>query len=173
MSAIFAILALLTIAGALGAMNCRRLVHCALSLVAALAGLAGLYLHLGAQFIGFVQILVYVGAVAILIVFALLLTRNAEMARQNEGHSSWALGAGVAVLTLAVLGAAVLGGPARDLPARETGLTVLAIGEELMTTYVLPLEALALLLTAALIGAVVIAQPGRGDKRPDSTPPKP
>src|SRR5207302_395114 len=70
----FAILAVVTLAGAIAAMSLRNLVHCALCLVATFGGLAGLFLQLGAQFVGLAQILVYIGAVAILIVFALLLT---------------------------------------------------------------------------------------------------
>ena len=67
----FAIIAIIVIASGVAAMTMRNLVHCALSLIVTLGGLAGIYLQLGAQFIGFAQILVYVGAVAILIVFAL------------------------------------------------------------------------------------------------------
>ena len=155
----FYILALLTIAGALGAMNFKRLVHCALSLVVCFAGLAGLYLNLNAQFAGLVQILVYVGAVAILIVFAMLLTRNAEDAPQNAESTDWYLGLGVATMVFLILAVAAqssqLGGTEARQPADPT---VKAIGKSLMTTYVLPLEAIALLLTSALIGAVVIAK---------------
>src|SRR5215468_3027001 len=80
----FAIVAILTVAGAVAAMSLRNLVHCALALTVAFSGLAALYLQLDAQFVGFAQILVYVGAVAILIVFAVLLTRGSE----TPGRSS-------------------------------------------------------------------------------------
>src|SRR5215470_11431086 len=98
----FAILAIITIASAIAAMTLRNLVHCALALVGAFAGLAALYLQLDAQFVGFAQILVYVGAVAILIVFAILLTGGGEAPKQGVFSSSWCIGAGVA---LAVFGA--------------------------------------------------------------------
>jgi len=68
MNFIFAIIASVTIAAAVAAMSLRNLVHCALALAVAFAGLAAVYLQLGAQFVGFTQILVYIGAVAILIV---------------------------------------------------------------------------------------------------------
>ena len=68
----FLILGVLTIVGAAAALTLRNLVHCVLALMLAFVGLAGLYLQLDAQFIGFAQILVYIGAVAILIVFAIL-----------------------------------------------------------------------------------------------------
>lgn len=159
MSGSFIILALVTLIGAIGAMNFGRLVYCALSLVAAFVGLAGLYLQLSAQFLGFVQVLVYVGAVAILIVFALLLTQNANSDKQNVGSRSWAAGAGVALGVFLVLGKAIIGSSFSGRAAIDSAPpTVKNIGHELMTTYVIPLEAMALLLTAALIGAVVIAQ---------------
>src|ERR1043166_5183188 len=79
----FALIALLTIASAVAAMSLRNLVHCVLALTVTFAGLAAFYLQLDAQFVGFAQVLVYVGAVAILIVFALLLTRGAEPPQQS------------------------------------------------------------------------------------------
>ena len=82
MSPTFIAIAVIMLFAAAAAMSLRNLVHCALSLVVALAGLAALYLNLGAQFVGFAQILVYVGAVAILIVFAILLTRSGETPNQ-------------------------------------------------------------------------------------------
>src|SRR5438093_4578831 len=79
MSGTFFAVAIVTIAGAIAAMSLRNPVHCALCLVIAFAGLAAAYLQLGAEFVGFAQILVYIGAVAILIVFAILLTRSSEV----------------------------------------------------------------------------------------------
>ena len=76
MSIVFYLLAALTVAGGLAAMLLRNTVHCALALTVAFAGLALLFLNLDAQFAGFAQILVYIGAVAILVVFAILLTRG-------------------------------------------------------------------------------------------------
>ena len=78
MSSVFWILAALTVLGALAAVMLKNTVHCALALTVAFAGLALLFLQLDAQFAGFAQILVYVGAVAILVVFAILLTRGSE-----------------------------------------------------------------------------------------------
>src|SRR3989441_74322 len=114
----FAILAVVTIASAIAAMTLRNLVHCALALVGTFAGLAAFYLQLEAQFVGFAQILVYVGAVAILIVFALLLTRGIEPPQQAIFSSAWAVGLGVAVLVFGVLSAMVLSSKAvsHELP---------------------------------------------------------
>src|SRR5215475_7522883 len=103
MTVSFAILAIITIAAGVAAMTLRNLVHCALALVGAFAGLAALYLQLGAQFVGFAQILVYVGAVAILIVFAILLTGGSEPPKQPIFSASWWVGGAVAIAVFAVL----------------------------------------------------------------------
>lgn len=156
------VLASLTLAGALAAMCLRNLVHCALALAVSLAGLAAVYLQLDAQFVGFAQLLVYVGAVAILIVFAILLTRGSEPPSQPIFSSTWLAGAGVALAVFVVFAWVILSSKAvaqEAAPAPET--TVAQLGNQLMTHYILPLEVLGLLLTAALIGAVLIAMQER------------
>ena len=158
MSPVFLIIAFVTLFAAAAAMSLRNLVHCALSLVVALAGLAALYLQLDAQFVGFAQILVYVGAVAILIVFAVLLTRSDATPNQAILAPGWIVGIAVSAVVFATLGWAALnstGLPKEMSPAPVA--TVKNIGDMLMTQYVLPLEVIGLLLTAALIGAVIIA----------------
>lgn len=158
MTAGFAIIAAATIAAAVAAMSLRNLVHCALALALALAGLAAIYLQLDAQFVGFAQILVYIGAVAILVVFAILLTRGGESPQPQVFSSSWAAGALVAVAVLGVLIGAIVKSPAsRSSQPPTPQATVGGIGDALMHKYVLPLEVVGLLLTAALIGAVIIA----------------
>ena len=161
----FIILAALTLAGGLAAMFLRNLVHCALALTVTLAGLAMLYLQLNAQFVGFAQILVYIGAVAILIVIAILLTRGKDQVRQPAFSANWLAGAVIAATVFALFsGLIVASSISRSAPGPAMEVTVRQLGDELMTTYVLPLEVLGLLLTAALIGAVIIAmQPGRGE----------
>jgi NADH-quinone oxidoreductase subunit J len=158
MSVSFIILSIVTLLAAAAAMSLRNLVHCALALVVALAGLAAVYLQLDAQFVGFAQILVYVGAVAILIVFAILLTRSGETPNQAVLAPGWIYGTAISAVLFTVLGWAVLN--SRALPGETPATpaaTVKDIGGLLMTQYVLPLEIIGLLLTAAMIGAVVIA----------------
>ena len=158
MSPIFLILALVTFLAAVSVMTLRNLVHCALALSLVFVGLAAIYLHLDAQFVGFAQVLVYVGAVAILVVFAILLTRSDIAPDAPVRSPGWVAGAVVAMTVFAVLGWAVLNSSASagsDGPAPEA--TVRQIGDALMTHYVLPLEVVGLLLTAAMIGAVIIA----------------
>ena len=163
MDAGFVIIGGLTIISALAAMSLRNLVHCALCLTITFAGLAALYLKLNAQFVGLAQVLVYVGAVAILIVFAVLLTRSDEQTPRAAILSpAWWVGAGVAIAAFCVLAAAISSSSVSKSPAVAGPLiTVEQIGDKLMTDYVLPLEMIGLLLTAALIGAVIIAMQER------------
>ena len=160
MSFVFYILAALTVAGGLAAVLLKNTVHCALALTVAFAGLALLFLELDAQFAGFAQILIYIGAVAILVVFAILLTRGSETPKGSAYSHSPLVGLVIAACVFAVLGWAVLHSTAQLPPGTTSAtptVTVADIGNALMTRYVLPLEIVALLLTAALIGAVIVA----------------
>jgi NADH-quinone oxidoreductase subunit J len=158
MSLAFYLIAALTVAGGLAAVLLKNTVHCALALTVAFAGMALFFLQLDAQFAGFAQILVYIGAVAILVVFAILLTRSSETPKDGVFSRSWLVGLVIAAAVFAVLGWAVLRS-ASVLPHELAvpTVTVLQIGNALMGRYVLPLEIVALLLTAALIGAVIVA----------------
>jgi NADH-quinone oxidoreductase subunit J len=165
MNIVFAIIAALTIAAAVAAMSLRNLVHCALALALAFAGIAAAYLQLGAQFVGFTQLLVYVGAVAILVVFAILLTRSSETPQQSVLSAGWITGVGVAIAVLGVLVYAIAKSFVIQRAAPDQmDVTVRQIGKELMNKFVLPLEVVGLLLTAALIGAVIIAMKEEGRK---------
>src|ERR1700744_1551695 len=114
----FLMLALLTLAGGVAAMTLRHLVHCALALTVAFAGLAALYLNLGAEFAGLAQLLVYVGAIAILMVFVILLTRGDADSASSFSPASFA-GVVVALAVFAVLAWAVeTGGLAGAATAR-------------------------------------------------------
>jgi len=162
----FLILAVLTLAGGIAAMTLRRLVHCALALTVSFAGLAALYLNLGAEFAGLAQLLVYVGAIAILIVFAILLTRGGDDKAEPSFSPAGPAGVVLALAVFAVLAWAVetsgIAHPAA-LPAVPSA-PMRSIGIVLMQRYVLPLEVIALMLTAAMIGAVILAL---REKRPE------
>lgn len=163
MSPVFYVLAILTVAGGLAAVLLKNTVHCALALTVAFAGLALLFLNLDAQFVGFAQILIYIGAVAILVVFAILLTRGTETPPEGVFSRSWFVGLVIAAGVFSVLGWAVLQS-ARALPqeAAIPSVTVHDIGVALLGRYVLPLEIVALLLTSATIGAVIVAMHEKG-----------
>src|SRR5881397_1921660 len=122
----FIIAAVLTLISAVAAMSLRNLVHCALCLIVTFAGLAALFLQLNAQFVGFAQILVYIGAVAILILFAILLTRSSEMtsAQVPIASSSWWVGMLIALVAFASLAVAISSSAVLKHPApREQTVT--------------------------------------------------
>jgi NADH-quinone oxidoreductase subunit J len=152
-AAAFIVIAVFTLAGALAAASLPKLIHAALCLVVAFVGIAAFYFLLGAEFVGLVQVFVYVGAVAVLIVFTILLTRPTE---ENTAGFNWA-GIVIAIAIFAVLVWAILGTPALSIVApRIEALTVKRIGEVLMTDYIWPLQCIGLLLTAALIGGLIL-----------------
>ena len=161
-----AILGVLTIGGAVAALTLRSLVHCVLALTLSFLGLAGFYLQLSAQFIGFAQVLVYVGAVAILVVFAVLLTRGAEPTSESVFSSSWLWSCIVSVAVFGVLVWTIRSSAVTrcELPLQPEA-TVKQIGDALMSRYALPLEMIGLLLTVALIGAVTIAMREKQETR--------
>jgi NADH-quinone oxidoreductase subunit J len=135
-------------------------VHAALYLVVTLLSVGGVYLVLGAEFVAWVQILIYVGAIVILFLFGLMLTK-APIGRDSlDNHQRW-VGAVVGVGIFAGLVYLIQSAfPLRD--AGTTGVSYQAntevIGDALFRSYVLPFEAISFLLLAALIGAVVLAR---------------
>ena len=166
MHAILFLIASMVVLAAFGAVLLRNLVHCALCLALTFAGLAALYLRLGAQFVGFAQILVYIGAVSILIVFALLLTRGSGIGQERALSGSWLVGLSVSLLVAGALASAILTSTSLRIgPAVPRPVLVRKIGTELMSNYVLPLETAGLVLTVALIGAVIVAMPERKGPR--------
>lgn len=163
---LFTIFAILTVAGAVAAMCLRNLVHSVLALTVAFAGLAAVFLLLGAQFIGLAQVLVYVGAVAILIVFAVLLTRDRVATPQPIIAGSWKGSGVVALAVFGILAWAIHhSAAARQVEAPQPEATMQQIGSALMLRFALPLEIIGLLLTAALIGAVTIAMQEKKETR--------
>ena len=152
-SAAFLVIAVLTLAGALAAATLPKLIHAALCLVVTFIGIAAFFLLLGAEFVGLVQVFVYAGAVAVLIVFTILLTRRDD---ESTGGFHWA-GVIVALAVFAGLVWSILRTPEVAVPLPPaTALTVKRIGEALMTDYVWPLQCVGLVLTAALIGALIL-----------------
>ena len=152
-SVAFLVIAIITLSGALAAAALPKLIHAALSLVIVFVGVAAYFFLLGAEFVGLVQIFVYVGAVAVLIVFTILLTRRDV---NGERDVNW----GGPIVALAVFGGllwTILKTKSLAIPAPQIDpLTVKRIGEALMINYVWPLQCVGLILTAALIGALVL-----------------
>jgi NADH-quinone oxidoreductase subunit J len=144
------------LAGAL-VVTTRNVVHGALYLVAVLGSIAGVFLLLGAEFIGWVQILIYVGAIVVLVLFAIMLTR-APMGRQAMDNQQRLVALGVAGGVFAVFTWLVwhtFGG--EEIPLKQA-VRVHDVGTSLFTGFVLPFEAVSVLLLAALVGAIVLAR---------------
>jgi NADH-quinone oxidoreductase subunit J len=154
----FAVIAVFTLAAALAAATLRKLMHAALSFALTLVGLAAFFFLLGAEFVGLVQIFVSIGAVAVLIVFTILLTRR-------DGEKDRGFRWSGAIVAIAVFGGLIWGilktKSLSIAPPQIEPLTVKRIGEALMTDYVWPLQCVGLLLTAALIGALVLVMDDR------------
>ncbi|MEP7015009.1 MAG: NADH-quinone oxidoreductase subunit J [Verrucomicrobiota bacterium] len=147
------LVAIFTLAAALAAATLQKLMHAALCFAATFIGIAAFFFLLGAEFVGLVQVFVYIGAVAVLIVFTILLTRRDV---DRDRGFKWS---GVIVAT------AVFGGliwailnthPLLIAPPPVQPLTVKQIGNALMTNYVWPLLCVGVLLTAALIGSLIL-----------------
>ena len=170
MKGILTILILLCLAGGGGLIFARRAVHGVLGLVVVFVAVAGCFLALGAQFLALVQLLVYVGAVAILTIFAVMLTQNREPETRNRLVQPIPIGLGIAGLVTGIL--LVFVGPSfwklSVIPTSRTE-PLAQIGKELLGPYVVPLEALVVLLTVALIGAALITV--RGARQPSWPPP--
>jgi NADH-quinone oxidoreductase subunit J len=160
MNTAFWIISAITVLGAVLAVTLRNLVHCLLSLVVCFFGIAAHYFLLRAEFLGAAQILIYIGAVAVLILFAIMLTRHVTGTEgPRELGGKWWMGAS----TAGIIGALLWWCIRREaltamLPAGDKAQSSVAIiGKALVSEWVVPFEALAVLLTAALVGAVVIA----------------
>jgi NADH:ubiquinone oxidoreductase subunit 6 (subunit J) len=142
----------------------RHVVRAGLWLVVTLSALAALYLVLAAELIAWVQVLLYVGAVVVLLLFAVMLTRAPIGASDDLDRPRWA---GVLVGGSAGLGLATLLASAYRwslVPTIRPG-TAAAIGEQIFTSWILPFELVSVLLLAALVGAIVVARPDVGGRR--------
>lgn len=165
----FAVIALLTIVTSAVALALRNLIHSALLLIASWAGIAAFYLWAGAEFVAFAQVLVYVGAISMVVLFAVLLTRRSRtdlgLANDSITRAVYGLLAGGAVV--GILFGAVLSTPLTSLPAPAPTLTVRELGRELMGVHTAALLIMGALLTVALLGAVVIASTERSTSKKD------
>jgi len=160
---VFAAFALLAWGSALLAVTSKQVVHAALWLVVALGSLAGVYLTLGAEVVALVQLLVYVGAVVVLVLFALMLTR-APIGISHDLDASPGRRVAAALCGLGVTG--LLGGTlvaaVQDREVRPDTATGSphALGEAIFGGWLLPFEVLSLLLLAALIAALTVSRGG-------------
>ncbi|MCP5532905.1 MAG: NADH-quinone oxidoreductase subunit J [Akkermansiaceae bacterium] len=160
------LLSILMILAASAAVWLAKPVHAGLSLALTLAIAAVIYLVLGAHFIGLVQLMVYVGAVAVLIVFSLLITRRRDEEEERSLRpKALVMGFGCVLPLLAVLAYAVTGGIDIKPDRWEPALPLQELGKALFTDYAPAVLAIGVLLTAVMIGAALFARETRKETK--------
>ncbi len=153
----FNLIAVLVLFCALMVVTLRNLVHCALFLVLTFMGVAGVYVLLHADFVAGAQVLIYVGAITVLLLFGIMLTRSIARRDIIAHNKQNLLGAVSAIGVFALIMVIVRG---TQFEAGETALpdATTEIGKALVNTYVLPFELASIVLLVAMIGAIVIAR---------------
>ena len=155
----FGIIAAVAAVSALRMVTTKNVVHAALYLVAVLASLGALYILLTAEFVATTQFLVYIGAVMVLFLFGVMLTRAPMGQTTSLTTSSWPIGLGVAAMLGAVLVYSLIDQFGTDeLPNDPVVFRTRDVGDEIFSTYRIAFEAASVLLLAALIGAIVLAR---------------
>jgi NADH-quinone oxidoreductase subunit J len=155
---IFWILAVTMAAAAVRVVTTKNIVHAALYLMVVLAGVAAQYILLAGEYIAVVQVLVYIGAVLVLVLFGIFLTR-APIGRLHDldNDQRW-LGAIVSVFLFGILGYVLNDAFHRDKLTTTHVQGIGAVGDSFFSTYVVPFEVVSVLLLAALVGAIVLAR---------------
>lgn len=154
----FSIMAAMMIGSALKVVTTKNVVHAALWLVLVLAGVAGQFLLLGAEFVGVTQVLVYIGAVVVLFLFGIMLTKASIGDEQDVNLPNRAVPAVVGILLLGVMTFAVID-TFEDTELPEERVTSAAeVSDSIFADFIIPFEAVSVLLLAALIGAIVVAR---------------
>ncbi len=154
------IIGVIILGSAAAAMLRRNLIHSALLLVASWTGVAAFYLWAGAEFVAFAQILVYAGAISMVVLFAVLLTRqsrDAELPVESATVTRTASAFAVAASLAAVIGSAITTSRFPAAPGEAPATSVKQIGLDLMQEHGAALLIVGIILTVALIGAIVIA----------------
>jgi NADH-quinone oxidoreductase subunit J len=154
----FVLVSLITLLGALGVVTARNVFASGLFLVLSFVGVAGMYVLLEAPFLAAAQVLIYAGAVAVLILFAIMLTRRVMSdTGGNQTNNQWGVAAFIAALLFIVLLKAT--GPdwavSNQAPPNDV---ITALGNAFLGPYLLPFEIVSVLLLAALVGAIIIAR---------------
>ena len=153
----FFALAVFTVAAALLVVLGRNIVHSAVALIFSFCGVAGIYVLLDAEFLAAVQVLIYVGGITILLLFAIMLTTRIASRAEVFNEQVW-MSALVTVGITAILVYASLAGIRVSGDAPATPDTTSALGRLLLTTHVLPFEVASVLLLAAMVGAIILAR---------------
>lgn len=157
---VFFIFAILAIASAWGVVTSKNIMHSALYLALSFSGVAVLYVLMNADYLAAVQLLIYTGGIAIMVVFAIMLTLRGDISDSNPENSAWGWGALVSTLMFIMIAMVILtNADWRILPTPWTsGGSATDISLLLLTKFMIPFEAAAVLLTMALVGAVILAK---------------
>jgi NADH:ubiquinone oxidoreductase subunit 6 (subunit J) len=157
-AALFYFIAGLTVISAIGVALSNNVFYSAMALMGALLGAAGLYVFLAADFVAVVQVLVYVGGILVLTLFAIMLTHQiAEV--QVSNRSVGRLPAFVLVLAVGIgMGIALFRAPWHVEPLGEATATTYGIGDSFLNQYLLPFELASVVLLTALVGAIVLSR---------------
>ena len=154
----FAVMAVTMVVAALRMVTTRNVVHAALYLVVVLAGVAGMFILLGAEFVGVTQVLVYIGAIVVLFLFGIMLTKG-SFGEDDGVTGERRLVAGlVGLLVFGVMAAALVESFEDAELSRSGPSTTAELADSIFSDYIVPFEAVSVLLLAALIGAIVVAR---------------
>ena len=154
----FAVIGLTMIYAAFRVVTTGNVVHAALWLVVVLAGVAVQFLFLGAEFVAVTQVLVYIGAVVVLFLFGVMLTRASMGDDESVAGEKRAMAAVVGVLLFAVMAVALIDSFEDVRVVTDEPQSVTTVSDSIFSQYIVPFEAVSVLLLAALIGAIVVAR---------------
>tara|TARA_B100000378_G_scaffold177681_1_gene143470 strand:+ start:816 stop:1361 length:546 start_codon:yes stop_codon:yes gene_type:complete len=154
----FGVLALTMVAAALRMVTTRNVVHAALYLVVVLAGVAGMFILLGAEFVGVTQVLVYIGAIVVLFLFGIMLTKGSFGDDDGVTGERRLVAGLVGLLVFGVMAAALVESFEDAELSRSGPSTTAELADSIFSDYIVPFEAVSVLLLAALIGAIVVAR---------------
>jgi NADH:ubiquinone oxidoreductase subunit 6 (subunit J) len=154
----FWILAVIGVASAVTVVVLKDVFRAALALVMCFLAVAGIYVTLSAEFLAVVQILIYVGAISILIIFAIMLSRQLMAPHQTQRNSQWWVSAIVAGVLFLVLGFILLQVDWPTTAGAAPADAITQLGQSFMGAYVLPFEVASIVLLVALVGSIIIAR---------------
>lgn len=154
----FGIIAAVMIVAAVSVVTTKNVVHAALYLVMVLAGVAAQYILAGAEFVAVSQVMVYIGAVMVLFLFGIMLTRAQIGKEDGLNNSGWQIGIPVAVVLLGLLGYVIIDTYEDTVIGERAPFPTVGLSDQYLSTYLVPFLAVSFVLLAAAIGAIVLAR---------------